>query len=146
MVQQQKSQIVVEKVPAAKWREHFSESAHRAVFGKIKPAQNERIDYAWLAVTNNLPMCYVTVREIDHETVYWAYGGVFEWAQKSILAARGYQQFIAAQGLTGAKRILHYVEPCNVKMLRLALGHGFRVCGYRARGDINLVDMVLELT
>lgn len=137
--------VTVKKIPKERWAQ-FSEDAHRAVFDKIKPAEFDRIDYAWLAVeADEKPVGYVTVRELDHETVYWAYGGAFQWARKSLLAAKTYELLIAAQRAAGSRRILTYIEPDNVNMLRLAMAHGFRICGYRARGTINLVDLVLEL-
>jgi RimJ/RimL family protein N-acetyltransferase len=140
--------ILAKKVHKEEWAAHFSVHAHAAVFGTIKPASFDRIDYAWIAIntSNNDPVGYVTVRETDHETVYWAYGGGFQWARNSVLTGRAYKCLLEAQKASGTKRILTYIEPSNVAMLRLAMANGFRICGYRARGTISLVDLVLEFT
>lgn len=122
----------------------FSEGAHRVVFEKEKPAYFDRIDYGLIAVTGDDIMAgYVTVREVDHETVYWQFGGGFPWAQKSILMAKAYDALLAHQA-GRSKRMTTFIENVNVPMLKLALSRGLKICGLRLTRETTLVEFVKE--
>lgn len=126
------------------WRE-YSETAHQSVFGKMKPASWDRISYA-LVVTNPIndePIGYLTVRENDHESVYWQFGGAFPKYQKSTWAVRGYHDFIEYQKQF-SKRAGTYVENTNTPMLKLALTYGFIPIGVRTVCGSTYVDLLLE--
>jgi len=135
--------LQIYQLDKAEWT-RFSEDAHAAVFGKVKPTFMDRIDYAWLSVKDDKPVAYVTVRELDHETVYWQYGGAFPWALKSIWMARSYALALEKQRSL-SKLVTTRVENTNLKMLRLALGHGFLINGVRMSHQSVLIELVKDL-
>ncbi len=123
----------------------LSENAHLVVFGEHKPASFDRIDYALIcADAENIPQCYLTARELDHETVYWQFGGAFPPATKSILAWTIYNAFIEFERSAGRKRIQTYVENTNTAYLKFAMKAGFRIIGTRTVKGTVLLDHVLD--
>lgn len=136
----------VDEIQAAAWA-LFSRNAHMAVFAYEKPATVDRIDYALLVVDTekDTPVAYVTVRELDHESVYWQFGGGFKWAQKSILMARAYDKLLEHQSRK-SKRMVTRIENTNAPMLKLALSRGLQIYGVRAHHDHVLVELEKEWT
>lgn len=133
----------VKKLSPQEW-EMMSENAHRAVFGEIKPKHFDRIDYVLLAVEDGKPVGYVTVRETDHETVYWQFGGAFEWARNSIVTVRAYDVFLDEQKKLGTKRIHTRIENKNYPMLKLALSREWVIMGCGVFRGTVLIDLVKE--
>lgn len=133
------------KIPAAEWKSRFSESAHRAVFRTIKPASWDRIDYAWLLVRRDPGevLCYVTVRETDHETVYWQFGGALPPAKGTTAVYRAFCTALSAQKKR-SKRVTMLIENTNTPMLKLAAKAGFLICGVRYYQGTVLVEHLLE--
>lgn len=124
--------------------EVFSENAHLIVFEKKRPGHLDRIDYA-LVVTDDKDtlLGYLTAKELDAESVYWQYGGAFPTAKGNVHAARGYGAFVEwARGRY--KRVSTLVENTNVRYLKLAMAHGFRVNGVKIMKSKILVEMLLE--
>lgn len=134
----------IEVLSPAQWSE-MSEDAHRIVFRKQKPSSFDRIDYALLCVDEtNTPMGYLTAREMDHETVYWQFGGAFPPVEKSVHAWPIYLSFVEFEKIAQRKRIVTYIENTNLTYLKMAMKAGFRINGVRyARGSV-LVEHVLE--
>lgn len=122
----------------------FSEDAHKIVFGKLKPKTFDRIDYALLVIDEGTdsPIAYVTVRETDHQTVYWQFGGGL-WGQKSIKMARCYDEMLKYQG-TKSKRMWTRIENENYAMLKLALSRKLKICGVFTMNGSTLVELVKE--
>lgn len=120
-----------------------SREVHAQVHGKDKPATWDRIDYALLITKGPEAVAYVTVRELDHESVYWQFGGGFPWAQKSTLMVKSFRLFVQWQ-LARSKRIGMLVENGNVPMLKLGLAEGFRILGTRLYRTTLLVEMGRE--
>jgi hypothetical protein len=125
------------------WAKRYSENAHRAVFGKIKPASFDRIDYALLYVVDEKPAGYVTVRELDPDTVYWQFGGLFPWAQKSIRTISMIDETMAFQSKI-AKRLVTYVENNNFSMLKFYLSRNLLITGIRHYNGSTLVELMKE--
>lgn len=126
------------------WK-HLSENAHLVVFGKSKPAAFDRIDYALLCADEaGTPKGYLTARELDHESVYWQFGGAFPGVEKSLLAWRIYSSFVEFEKTAGRKRIMTYVENSNVGYLKMAMKAGFRIIGTRCVGGTVLLEHALE--
>lgn len=133
----------VEKLNPDQWH-MFSEHAHKAVFQKIKPAGTDRIDYALLCIDDNATvLAYVTVREHDHETVYWQFGGSLDSARGTLKSFRAYQAFVNFQK-KATKRITTLVENTNTVMLKFAMKVGFKISGVRMFQGSVLVEHVLE--
>jgi hypothetical protein len=136
--------IEIEKLSSSDWKA-LAADAHKVVFEEIRPAYMDRIDYALLAVNrnSNVPLCYVTVRELDNESVYWQFGGAFPSAKDSIVAFRAYQA-----GLRWTKdryeRVTTLVENQNVRYLKMAMAMGFRIIGVRTFKGQVLCELLLE--
>jgi RimJ/RimL family protein N-acetyltransferase len=132
------------KISPEEWAKGFSENIHKVVFKEIRSASEDRISYAILVVKNEDVVGYVTVRELDNDSVYWHFGGAVPKFRKSIIAARGILTLLDFQkGLT--KRIVTYVQNTNLPMLRFYLTYGFIIIGIRAYGNKVFVDLVKEL-
>lgn len=132
------------RVSREDWKD-FSANAHRAVFNSIKPAEFDRIDYALLCIDSGKdePTGYVTVRELDPETVYWQFGGGFPWAQKSIWMAKTYDALLKKQS-EFSRRMTTRIENTNLPMLKLALSKGLLILGVRIWDGATLLELVKE--
>jgi hypothetical protein len=124
------------------WRD-FSENAHSIVFEKHKPASWDRIDHAMLVVRDEDPVGYITAREVDAETVYWQFGGMFPKYRDGVNTMKAYKLCIDLAALR-YKRISTLIENTNTAMLRIAMHQGFRIIGVRAVGGSVLVEHLLE--
>lgn len=126
------------------WARGFSENFHKLVFKEIRPASYDRIDYAILVVKSEDVVGYVTVRELDNETVYWHFGGAVPKFRKSIIAARAIELALEFQKQR-SKKLVTYVENRNLPMLRFYLSYGFVIIGTRHYFGKTFVDMVKDL-
>lgn len=129
------------------WQRQFSELAHKAVFNKVKPADWDRINFACLFVSDDggEPCGYVTCRELDHESLYCQYGGMFEMFRKQ-------GQFQECEGLftqfcaeSGYKRYSCLVENTNPEMLRFCTRVGLKISGIRVYNNSVLVEHTKEV-
>lgn len=136
--------IQVTKLPAHEWR-RVSADAHRAVFGKTKPASWDRIDYALLMVEQpaDQVVCYVTVRETDPHTAYWQFGGAFPQARGTPAVYRAFCEAVDFQRKK-SKRISMLIENTNQPMMRMAGKRGFLISGVRYFRGTVLVEHLLE--
>jgi hypothetical protein len=122
--------VKVEVLTAGQWQT-IAENAHLVVFNEKRPAEMNRIDYALLTVDGDkVPASYVTVREVDKESVYWQYGGSFPGTRGSTKSFRAYQMFIEWT-LKRYKRVTTLVENTNTVYLKMALTCGFLPIGIR---------------
>lgn len=133
------------KVTEDAWRWSFSEAAHKAVFGKLKAADRDRIDFAYLFVKpeTDKPIGYVTCRETDSETLYWQYGGILEAYRNSVVGLRVVKA--ALDHCLGEYQRVHcLIENDNRSMLGLALKAGMKITGLRTYGTSVLLEHVKE--
>lgn len=139
--------VNIHQIPRDQWVGNFSESAHIEVFNEYRPRELERIDYALLATSaaKDDIVGYVTVRELDNESAYWQFGGAVENMRSTPLVVAAYRGFIGKMKETGYKRVSTLVENQNVRYLRLAMAHGFRVIGTRATQGKVYVELGLGL-
>lgn len=115
-----------------------SESAHSLSFGEIRSKELERITFALLALKEDIPIGYVQCIEMDAESIYWQFGGIFPEAKKKVEAVAAYLAGID-WCLSRYKRITSRIENVNIPMLKLAMKMGFLVVGTRvANGKIYL--------
>lgn len=105
----------------------------------------DRVDFALLAVdpVRTDVLGYVTVRELDYESVYWQYGGAFESIAKGPIVYRIYSDFVECMR-DKYKRITTLVENTNVSYLKLAMKLGFRIIGVRSFKGIVLVELLKD--
>ena len=126
----EKSKLDLIRIDAKDWIEAFSENAHLAVFGEIKPKELDRIDFALLAIKDDRPVSYMTCREFDKESIYWQYGGTVDSFKDTIWSFKSYTMFTEWHK-KHYKRALTYIENDNTVMLKMAQKVGFRIIGVR---------------
>lgn len=137
------SEVFVLQVMPEEWARRFSAEMHKLVFKELKPAEVDRISYALLFVYKNEPIGYVTVRETDHETVYWQFGGVLTRFRRGVLGCRCFEAALEWQKAR-SKRVMLYTENTNLPMLKMALAYGFLVIGTRTFRQFLMVDLMRE--
>ncbi len=133
----------VQVVSKEKWKE-MSFNAHKIAFREITDPEAERIDYALLCTDSKGKLCnYVTVREIDAGTCYWAYGGAFPPAKKSVKAFYAFREMVnwASERYDN---MLTYIENDNIPMLKMAMQVGFKITGIRNYKGSVLLEHHLE--
>ncbi len=133
----------VKRIEPKEWAE-MGDHAHRACFNEQYPAYMQRIDYALLCVDalNNI-LGYVTVRELDHETVYWQYGGAFPGTRKTVKSFEMVGSLITWVK-ERYKRITMLIENTNTAMLKMAMSYHFKIVGVRIFKNSVLVEHLLE--
>ena len=111
--------------------EPMATDAHLSVFyEEIHPLQ-QRVDYALLYVDkDNVPMAYMTCREMDTSSVYWQYGGSFSGTQGTIKSFKAYNAF-AEWHKERYKYISTLIQNENTVMLKMAMKIGFKIVGVR---------------
>ena len=139
--------IVVHKVPKNVWAEIATET-HRLVFGEEPPATQANMDFALVAqdTDKDLYVQYVTCRELDKETVYWGYGGVFPTYKNSLMAYRAYEALTEYAQKDGYKSIFTLIENTNERMLKFALKIGYKIIGVRHVNGCTMLEHLLEST
>lgn len=130
----------LQKYSASEWL-NVAEDVHMTVFGELRPHEMNRIDFA-LVVWHEIPLGYVTCRELDCETIYMGYGGALE--RNTISNVRGYQMIL--KELSFYKRAVTLVENTNISMLRLAMSQGFLITGLRNHKNTILLELTLEFS
>lgn len=135
--------ILTRKILRDDWSEH-AEAAHKAMFDRIRRASTDRSDYTIFAYTPDEPLGYVTVRELDSESVYWQFGGAFPHKQKTINVLPIFRALLDAQLVLGAKRVTNLIVNENIAYIKLCLHCGFKIIGTRYYGGDVLVELMKE--
>ncbi len=136
--------FTVKKIDRDVWIKEMSDLAHLDAFGETRQ-YGERIDFALLFVDReqDKPAGYVTAVEMDSETLYVQYGGVFSKYRKSI-----YPIQIIEAGLEWVfsqyKRLATRVENTNSAMLKIYLKLGFLIIGTRTFKNKIYLELLKE--
>lgn len=126
------------------WLENFSESAHKIAFNEIFEKQRNRLDYALLVVSeDDVPIGYITVRELDSDSCYWQFGGAMPNIIKTVGSWKAYQACIEWAS-TRYKRIATHIENTNAVMLKFAAKAGFKIVGVRNFKGSILLEHLME--
>lgn len=134
----------IEKIDVETWKKNFSENAHKIAFSEIWDRNRERIDYALLAISDkDVPLGYMTCRELDEKAVYWQYGGAFPSVEKSIYALPCYKA-MRDWHLERYEHIGTLIENTNAPMLKMAQKVGFLITGIRYFGGKILLEHTLK--
>lgn len=130
------------QIGASEWKRNWSQDAHLVGFGEIRNPENERIDFALVALNEELPMGYITCRELDEQTLYWKFGASFPETKGTIKTLQ-ICEGAAKWSLARYNRVQVFIENENVAMLKLALRVGFRITGIRNFDSKILVEHTL---
>jgi hypothetical protein len=134
--------VIVERFNQTEWRELSSE-AHMACFAETRPNSVDRIDFALMTADEVGPIAYMTLREIDSETVYLQYGGSFR--PNSVSSFRSYTIMLNRLKELGYKAGLTYIENTNTAMLKFALKVGWLITGVRTYKGLVLTEQSLNI-
>lgn len=134
--------MIVTRLEPKEW-EKYAALAHELVFNEIRDPKSERLSFALLAVHDEVPAAYVTCQELDSETVYWQYGGMFPSVKGTINAFRAYQSLVRTC-FDSYPRVCFRVENKNLPMLKFALKLGFEIVGVRVYKGKIFLEHVLE--
>jgi len=134
--------VEVSKLSQTEWLT-FSQDAHLICFSEHQPKELVRIDYALICHEGSTPISYVTLRELDSETVYMQFGGAFPSAKGTLKSFKSYEMFLDCLK-QGYKRATTFIQNDNLVMLKFAMKAGFRIVGIRTfKGNI-LLEHLLE--
>lgn len=135
----------IQIIDAKVWKEKWSEQAHLVAFGKNKPRDWDRIDYAMLIVDKalSLPAAYITCREMDHETVYWQFGGAMPETAGGPGVVRALECALEWAKCI-YKRVTFLVQNDNYGMLKLAMKKEFQIVGLRTFKENVLLEHMKE--
>ena len=132
---------VVTMLPA-EW-DKYSQDAHAVCFGEVRPAGMNRIDFALTTIENDIPLSYMTCREVDSESIYMQYGGAFPSAKGSVKSFISYTMMINHLS-TRYKRASTLISNTNHAMLKFAMKVGLEIIGVRLfKGEI-FVEHLIE--
>jgi len=122
--------MVVKFVNNEGW-EKLAADAHLICFNETIHPMQQRVDYALICVDDdNIPMGYMTCRELDTACVYWQHGGAFEGTKGTIKSFKIYNA-MADWHKERYSFISTLVRNDNLPMLKMAMKVGFRVTGTR---------------
>lgn len=131
--------MIVKRVEKDNWNT-LSEDAHGVVFGEKMPRDLPRYDYALVCENAERRLVsYATVRELDAESVYWQYGGVFPAFRKTPKSFEAFSMQVD-WCLERYKRLSFLVENDNKAMLRMAAKKDFMITGVRTFKNLVLLE------
>lgn len=132
------------KIHADTWASNFAEKAHAVTFNKVITPENERVDFAILAINFlDEPVGYITCRELGRGHLYWQFGGIFPNARGTIYSYGLYEE-AKKMCLNEYNRITTFIENSNTTMLKMALKVGFRITGLKLFNDQILLEHTVK--
>lgn len=132
----------VEKIKSEQWKK-FAPLAHKIAFNEILPESRDRIDFALLVSKDGAATAYVTCREVDSESLYWAYGGSMPNIKDTVLSWKAYE-LMTDYCRADYKRIFTLIENTNIVMLKFAMKIGYRIIGIKNYNGQVLLEHCLE--
>jgi len=123
----------------------MSESAHLTVFDEARKREMDRIDYTLLAIESvgDVPAGYITCRELDQYSLYWAHGGAFPSVRGTNQSFAVYKKFIA-WCRDHYKVVFTQIENTNRTYLKFALQVGFLIQGCRHWDGRVFIELALD--
>jgi hypothetical protein len=133
----------VQRFTAEEWAP-YAEDAHKALFGVTRPNTLNSHHFILAVYGDGVLGGYITCLEIDSETAYIQYGGVFPNFERSIHVVPGYGKMIAWLR-ENYSRANTKVENVNLPMLKMAMQVGFLVTGTHFHEGRLFVDLTNNL-
>jgi hypothetical protein len=124
----------------------LAENAHLVVFNEARKPESERIDFALLVESEHgIPMQYVTVKELDQESLYFQYGGSFPGTKHTMQSFRCMEKILEWVKFMGYRRVNFLVENTNDAMMKLAMRCQFLITGIKNFKGHILLEHTREL-
>lgn len=121
----------------------MAENAHLVLFGDKRSGELNRHHFVLVCFAEGELGGYMTCIEMDSESVYIQYGGVFPTFEKTIHVLQGYGKLVGE--LKGKyKRCSTRIENKNIPMLKMALHIGFLVTGIHYFEDKVFLELTYE--
>jgi len=136
--------IELKRLDSSDW-DVLSEKAHLVVFNEERPHWMNRIDYTMMFTEEGSVLGYITVKELDSESVYWQYGGVFPNAKNTPKSFECFSMAIKYSKDFGYKRVSMLVKNNNFPMLKFAISTEFMPIGVRTLDGDVLVEFYKDL-
>jgi hypothetical protein len=135
----------IEKISSEQWQRTHEQTAHQKCFGETLPQGYDRIDFALLVfdVKTSIPVAYVTCQELDADTCYLKYGGVFPEVQGTFNSFPIYKEMINYLSV-GYKYLTTFIENKNTVYLKMALSVGFIPCGMKNLKSETYLEFIKE--
>lgn len=136
--------LAILKLDPAQWKS-MSLHAHLAVFGEKRFEDMDRIDFVLLGVDHqeDKPIGYISVRELDKDSVYWQHGGSLPPIKDTIYSFKLYQEMVRWT-FDRYQRVTTLIENDNAVYLKMAAKVGFKIIGCRTFKGKVLLEHLLE--
>lgn len=121
----------------------YTDKAHELCFGETKHSEIERCDYALVAVKDDVPLMYATIKEIDALSAYMQRGGAFPSVKGTASSYKAFE-LILAYLKQGYPCVTMRVENNNTSMLRFAMKAGFLIDGISYYKNKIFLEHLLE--
>ena len=118
--------------------------AHAICFHELRDPEMDRIDFALLAVDEEKPLAYMTVRELDAKSAYLQHGGSFDHTRGTANSYRSYLALLNALKEKNYTRAGTYIENTNTPMLKFAMKAGWLITGIRTFEGSILLEHQLQ--
>lgn len=131
------------KYTAREW-ELLAQASHFVVFNENRDPSLNRIDFALLMVDKKLdqPAGFVTIRELDKDSIYWQFGGIVPQYRKSINALQIFEHTIE-WCKKDYKRITMLIKNDNFPMLKFAIYAKAKIIGCRIfHGEVYVEHLI----
>lgn len=137
-------QIQVKRLERQEWMK-YAKNAHLISFSENSQTESFRPDFAFLFVDGrtDTPAGYMTMIEMDADTVYLQHGGVFPDHERTTHVAKAYAKAIKTLSET-YETLTTRIENTNYSMLKLALRHGFLITGTFFQHPKLFVELTFE--
>lgn len=131
--------ISVRVISKEEWSS-LSQDTHTIMFNENRPSSKDRIDFALISFNGLNPFGYISCKELDSESIYWQFGGVF----KEMRGVHTLHAVLKCLEIMKPlyKRVCVNVKNDNIPMLRILLKTGFLIDGVRNFGS----NVLLHLT
>lgn len=130
---------LIEKFSWETCREQF----HKDIFGDDFKDQNREYDFTLVVKLDGVNVSYTQVKELDRDTAYMTFGGVFpEFRSKGI----GYDNFQAMVDVLTAKYKMIGIatRTNNIGMIKLCFNSKFEIIGLRLINGLPSLEFLLE--
>jgi len=138
--------LSIEYVHKDQWGK-FVKKAHDSVFLQARDPDVDRSNFAVLGMCDGKPCGWSSFIELDANTIYIQYGGIFAHKRKTTATLPIYRKM--HEWIDEQKkwtRVLMCVANDNIPMLKIALACGMKIIGTKAVGETVLVEFMREVS
>lgn len=129
------------RVEFEEW-EPIAQISHMDCFGDEFLDYAKKFDYVVLVEDGDIRLGYSTVKELDSESAYLVFGGVFShWRNKKVGVFKEIVEFLKPK----YKRIGFATKTKNFPMIKLGINENFELVGMKKFNKIPYGEFLLEV-